>query len=71
MSPDWEVIGESKTARLILEDGSVFEGSLFGACRSSPGEVGKLKRERPREPIRWHRYTCRGFLYTSLCRRII
>ena len=43
LSPDWEVISESKTARLILEDGSVFEGYLFGACRSSPGEVGKLK----------------------------
>lgn len=47
LSPEWEVINESKTARLILEDGSVFEGYLFGACRSSPGEVGK--RERPRE----------------------
>lgn len=45
LCPGWEVIGnknETKTARLILEDGSVFEGYLFGACRSSPGEVGKL-----------------------------
>ena len=43
LSPDWEVINkktEAKTARLVLEDGSVFEGYLFGACRSSPGEVG-------------------------------
>ena len=43
LSPSWEVINkknEAKTARLILEDGSVFEGYLFGACRSSPGEVG-------------------------------
>ena len=27
-------------ARLILEDGTVYEGRLFGASRSVPGEVG-------------------------------
>ena len=44
LSPSWEVINankERKMARLILEDDSVFEGYSFGACRSSPGEVGK------------------------------
>lgn len=43
LSPDWEVINkknEAKTARLMLEDGSVFDGYSFGACRSSLGEVG-------------------------------
>ena len=43
LSPGWEVINkknEAKMARLILEDGSVFEGYLFGACMSSPGEIG-------------------------------
>jgi len=32
----------TKTASLILEDGSVFEGYLFGAKRSSPGEIGEF-----------------------------
>lgn len=64
LSPDWEVIGESKTARLILEDESVFEGYLFGACRSSPGEVGKLKRDRPREMVRWYNNNRYGLSYT-------
>jgi len=36
----------SKTASLILEDGSVFDGYLFGAKRSSPGEVGEFSRGR-------------------------
>ena len=34
----------TKTASLILEDGSVFEGYFFGAKRSSPGEVGEFSR---------------------------
>ena len=28
-------------ARLVLEDGSQYEGKLFGAARSVPGEVGE------------------------------
>jgi len=56
LSPSWEVISEkkeTKAASLILEDGSVFEGYLFGACRSSPGEVGQLAvLKRPRELVK-------------------
>ena len=29
-------------ASLILEDGSVYRGKLFGAVKSVPGEVGKI-----------------------------
>ena len=29
--------------RLILEDGTEYEGELFGAKKSVPGEVGKKK----------------------------
>ena len=29
-------------ASLILDDGSVFKGKLFGAVKSVPGEVGKI-----------------------------
>ena len=28
-------------ASLVLEDGSEYRGNTFGACRSTPGEVGK------------------------------
>ncbi len=28
-------------ARLVLEDGSVYYGTLFGSRKSIPGEVGK------------------------------
>ena len=31
-----------KIGRLILEDGSSYEGVVFGAEKSVPGEVGKL-----------------------------
>ena len=27
-------------ASLVLDDGTVFKGVLFGAARNSPGEVG-------------------------------
>ena len=30
----------ASSGRLILEDGTVFTGQLFGAARSVPGEVG-------------------------------
>ena len=29
-------------ARLVLEDGSLYVGTLFGAAKSVPGEVGEL-----------------------------
>ena len=29
-------------ARLVLEDGSQYVGTLFGAAKSVPGEVGEL-----------------------------
>lgn len=30
-------------ARLVLDDGSEFRGNIFGACKSTPGEVGECK----------------------------
>ena len=29
-------------ASLVLDDGTVFKGVLFGAAKNSPGEVGKF-----------------------------
>ncbi len=43
-------------ARLVLEDGSEYRGKLFGAARSTPGEVGKESR-RSQARVRlsvWH-----------------
>ena len=36
----------SAMARLILEDGSEYRGKLFGAAKSTPGEVGKYLKEK-------------------------
>jgi carbamoylphosphate synthase small subunit len=29
-------------ASLVLEDGTVFKGKLFGSAKNSPGEVGRF-----------------------------
>ena len=34
---------QSAMARLLLEDGTEYRGRLFGAARSTAGEVGKRK----------------------------
>ena len=33
---------EKKSSYLVLEDGSIFEGTSFGAVCDSDGEIGKL-----------------------------
>lgn len=47
--PRWQFLhGEkmasnrTKVASLILDDGSVYKGKLFGAAKCVAGEVGKL-----------------------------
>ena len=37
------VAGSSAMAYLLLEDGTEYRGKLFGAARSTTGEVGKRK----------------------------
>ena len=41
------MLQERKTAQLVLNDGTVYDGWAFGAFKSTPGEVGELTNNNP------------------------
>ena len=36
------MLQDRKSAQLVLDDGTVYDGWAFGAFKSTPGEVGEL-----------------------------